>query len=263
MSIWQSLVLGLVQGLTEFLPVSSSAHLVLVPELLRVPSPPLAFDVVLHLATLLAVVGYFWRDLRDLAVDGWRGRGEARHVILLLLIGTVPAAILGLLGRGLFERLFASPVATAWQLALTGVLLFAADRWHAGERRTGSLTVGEAVFVGFGQAVAIIPGISRSGATIAFGLWRGLARAEAARFSFLLSIPAILGAGLVEARPILSRAAAGGFGPAYAVGFLAALISGAVSIAFFLRYLRRGRLLPFAIYCWVAAGIFLGVLAMR
>lgn len=263
MALWQAIVLGLVQGLTEFLPVSSSAHLVFVPELLGIPHPALAFDVLLHLGTLVAVVGYFHRDLRRLAVDGWRGRGDARRIILLLAVGTLPAVVLGYLGHDLMERLFAAPAASAWQLALTGGLLFAADRWRAKDRSLNSLSPAEAAFVGLGQALAIVPGISRSGATISFGLWRGLSRAEAARFSFLLSIPAILGAGLFEAKSILSGAAAGGFGPAYLAGFLAAGASGAAGIAAFLRYLRRGRLLPFAVYCWLAAGTFLAFLALR
>jgi len=259
MTAWQSLLLGLVQGLTEFVPISSSAHLIIVPALMHMPPPPLAFDVLLHLGTLLAVVGFFWRDLVGLAVDGWRGENRARQAILFLFVGTLPAAVFGFLGRDLFERLFQSPAATAWQLALTGVLLFLADRSRQADRRVADLGAARAVIVGAGQALAIVPGISRSGATIAFGLWCGLSRAEAARFSFLLSIPAILGAGFVEARSL----PAGGPGPVYWLGFLAALVSGAASIGLLLRYLRRGRLWPFALYCWLVAGTYLAFLAPR
>ncbi|MGE5597872.1 MAG: undecaprenyl-diphosphate phosphatase, partial [Bacteroidota bacterium] len=202
MSPWHAIILGLVQGLTEFLPISSSAHLVFVPAILRLPPPPLAFDVLLHLGTLAAVVGYFHRDLAALAADAWHGRGRARRVVLLLAVGTLPAVAFGFLAREFIEGLFASPAATAWQLAVTGLLLAAADVWRARGRSCGDLNAAEAAFVGVGQALAIVPGISRSGATIAFGLWAGLTREEAARCSFLLAIPAILGAGLLEARSI-------------------------------------------------------------
>ncbi len=263
LSMWQALILGLVQGLTEFLPVSSSAHLVFVPELLRIQHPPLAFDVLLHLGTLLAVLGYFRRDLATLARDSWLGQGQARRILLLLVVGTIPAGVFGLLAHGAIERLFARPAVTAGQLAVTGLLLFLADRWHSRERGFPELAPHEAAFIGFGQALAILPGISRSGTTISFGLWRGLSRSEAARFSFLLSIPAILGAGLVEARAIVFSPSTAGQGLSYVVGFLAAMVSGAASIVLFLRHLRRGRLRPFAIYCWLAAGVFLVYLALR
>jgi len=262
MAGWQAAILGLVQGVTEFLPISSSAHLVFVPRLLGIAYPPLAFDVLLHLGTLLAVVLYFARDLWQLARGLWHGRGEAWRLLLLLFLGSIPAAVLGLLAREQIEQAFALPAAAAWQLAFTGLLLFLADRRRPGrERGLGEMGAVDAIFIGIGQALAIVPGISRSGATIAFGLWRGLGRAEAARFSFLLSIPAILGAGLVEARSILSGAF-GGFTGAYLPGFLAAAAAGAAGIAFFLRYLARGRLLPFAVYCWAAALAFLAYLAL-
>lgn len=263
MTIWQAIALGLTQGLTEFLPVSSSAHLAFVPEILRIPQASLAFNVLMHLGTLLAVVYYFRRDLWRLAADGWRGKGDARRILLLLFVGSLPAGALGYLGHDLLERLFASPAATAWQLAVTGGLLYAADRCRTGRRGMGDLNPSEALFIGLGQALAIVPGISRSGATIAFGLWRGLARDEAARYSFLLSIPAIAGAGLFEAKPLLTGAVAGGFGLVYLAGFIAAALSGGLSIAVLLRYLERGRLLPFAVYCWFAAGAFLAFLALR
>ncbi|MGE5551689.1 MAG: undecaprenyl-diphosphate phosphatase [Bacteroidota bacterium] len=262
MTVWQALVLGLVQGLTEFLPVSSSAHLIFVSDLMRIPPPPLAFDVLLHLGTLLAVAGYFRRDLLRLVRDSWHGTGGARRTVCLLAVGTIPAGVLGLMAHDLIERLFASPAATAWQLAVTGALLFATDALRGKGRGFETLTLAESTFIGLGQALAIVPGISRSGATISFGVWRGLSRTEAARFSFLLSIPAILGAGLVEARSITSLSAEG-VGLAFIVGFFAALVSGAASIALLLRYLRDGRLRPFAVYCWLAAAVFLIYLVAR
>ncbi|MGQ9779311.1 MAG: undecaprenyl-diphosphate phosphatase [Bacillota bacterium] len=261
MAVWQAVVLGLVQGVTEFLPISSSAHLVFVPRILGLAHPPLAFDVLLHLGTLLAVVGYFARDLGRLIREAWQGRGEARRLLFLLLLGSVPAGLFGLLAHDWIERAFAAPAATAWQLAFTGLLFFLAERRGAGKKGLNAMGPADALFIGVGQALAVVPGISRSGATIAFGLWRGLGRTEAARFSFLLSIPAILGAGLVEARSIVG-AAGGGLALTYFLGFAAAAVAGAVSIAFFLRHLSRGRLLPFALYCWAAAVVFLLYLAL-
>ncbi|NLG83692.1 MAG: undecaprenyl-diphosphate phosphatase [Firmicutes bacterium] len=261
MAVWQAVVLGIVQGVTEVLPVSSSAHLVFVPKLLGLAHPPLAFDVLLHLGTLLAVAGYFARDLVRLIREAWQGRSEARRLFLLLLIGSVPAGVFGVLAHDWIERAFAAPAATAWQLAFTGFLVILAERRGAGGKDLDAMGPADALFIGVGQALAVVPGISRSGATIAFGLWRGLGRTAAARFSFLLSIPAILGAGLVESRS-LAGAAGGKLAFPYFFGFIAAAVAGTVSIAFFLRHLSRGRLRPFAVYCWAAAGAFLLYLAL-
>lgn len=257
MSLLEAILLAIVQGVTEFLPISSSAHLVLVPWWLGWESPGLAFDAVLHLGTLLAVVVYFGRDWWDLAVSLWPRsphRDPARRrLVLALIIGTLPAAILGYLFEDFFAAMFERPVGVAVGLLLTGLLLLLAER-----RRHGGLTLerigwSDALFIGLAQAIAIIPGISRSGITIAAGLGRGLERSAAARFSFLLSAPIIFGAGVFQLRELIVT----GFGETgilpVGIGVIAAAVAGMLSIHYLLRYLQRRTLYAFTGYVWLLA----------
>ncbi|HHW14719.1 MAG TPA: undecaprenyl-diphosphate phosphatase [Firmicutes bacterium] len=247
MDVWSAMVLGLAQGLTEFLPVSSSGHLVLLQHFLRVPEAGVAFDVFLHLATLLAVVVYFWADLWKVARDGRR--------LLLVLVGTVPAGLAGVLLEDFFTRLFSSITAVGLALIGTGVILWGAERLAAGYRRRRTLermTLADAWWVGVGQAVAIIPGLSRSGSTIATGLALGLERETAARFSFILSVPVVLGAAILQLRhlPFASLQA----GLPLAAGFLVAFVSGLAAIWILLGVVKRSRLRIFSWYVW-AVGV--------
>jgi undecaprenyl-diphosphatase len=266
--MFRALVLGAVQGLTEFVPVSSSAHLVLVPFLLGWPIPSLSFDVAIHLGTVLALVVYFWRDLWAIATGVIRSalrRADGRdrmngRLALLLLIGSFPAAAVGTLLEGLVEGLFKRPAFVAGQLVLTAVLLLVGEavyRRRREEDRRGidEVTVADAVTMGALQALAISPGISRSGATITGGLFRGLAREAAARFSFLLSIPAILGAAVVAVPDVPPETE---WGPTVAASGVAA-ITGFAAIAYLLRYLRTNTMRPFAYYCVVLSAVSLTV----
>lgn len=230
----------------------------LVPWLLGWENPGLAFDVMLHLGTLLAVVAFFWRDMVDLIVGGVlsiKQRSLAdeprRKIAWLILLGTIPAAVIGFTLEEFFEVLFGAPFWVGVLLLCTGILLAASERWSRRSLEVHEMTWPDALLVGLGQALAIAPGISRSGATISAGLWRGLQREAAARYSFLLATPIILGTGLYKSRDLLSSALFSGFPLALAAGFAAASISGFLSIRFLLAYLRRGRLYPFAIYCSV------------
>jgi len=261
MTILQALVLGIVQGATEFIPVSSSAHLVLIPWLLGWAFTPkaeqVAFDVLLHWGTLLAVVLFFWRDLVALigaAVRGLvRGRPlatpEAR-LAWLIVLATIPAAILGAAFKDFFESVFSAPTTVAALLLVTGLILAISERLSRRARPWRSLTWLDALAVGVAQAVSILPGISRSGATIAAGLGRGLEREAAARFSFLLSIPIILGAGLVSFRDLAKTGRVELPMAVLIAGFGGAAIIGYISIAALLAYLRRQPLYVFAVYCW-------------
>lgn len=257
MSLLEAILLAIVQGVTEFLPISSSAHLVLVPWWLGWESPGLAFDTVLHLGTLLAVVLYFWRDWWELAVGLWPRSAHPdparRRLLLALIVGTLPAAILGYLFEDFFAAMFERPVGAAIGLILTGLLLVLAER-----RRHGGLTLErigwlDALIIGLAQAVAIFPGISRSGITIAAGLGRGLERPAAARFSFLLSAPIIFGAGLFQLRELIAT----GFETTgvlpVVMGLVAAAVAGMLSIRYLLRYLQRGTLYAFTGYVWLLA----------
>jgi undecaprenyl-diphosphatase len=254
--------LGIVQGATEFLPVSSSGHLVLVPWVLGWQPPGVAFDAILHLGTLLAVVGVFWRELRGLLKSlalsikerSLSGAPE-RKVAWLLVLATLPAVVVGFLFEDLFATLFARPAWVGALLLFTGSFLAASERWSRRALESNELSWLDAAIIGIAQAAAIAPGISRSGATISAGLWRGLRREASARFSFLLSVPIIAGAGLFEAKALLDAPDAGMSLLVLLGGFLAAAISGFVSIAFLLSYLRTRRLYPFAVYCWAAGSL--------
>jgi undecaprenyl-diphosphatase len=261
--MFQDIVLGLLQGLTEFLPISSSGHLVVVPAVLGWDEPSLTFDVLLHLGTLVAVVIYFRHELIGLAL-GILGRGmdapAARRMALYLAIGTVPAAVAGLVLGDFFEGLFESPYTTCAELVATALVLLALER--LGERtRRRPLDAGVATGVGVAQAVAILPGISRSGATIGAGLALGLPREESTRFSFLLSIPAIAGAGVLS----LADVAGGGLDITAGVvaGVIASGVAGYLSIGVLIRFVRTHSLTVFAIYLLVMAPLSALIIWLR
>jgi undecaprenyl-diphosphatase len=240
---------GLVQGLTEFLPISSSGHLVLVPEILGREGPSLATSAVLHLGTLLAILVYFRREVREIVRFSPEGRNLARW----LVIGTIPAAVLGLLLREPLEEFNETPRAVAVALFLTGVALLATGTIASGRRRVQDSSNLDALLIGIGQALALIPGVSRSGATIGAGLGRRFDRAEAARYAFLLGIPAIAGAGLLEFVD-LAGSEAGIPGETW-IGLAVAAVSGYAAIALLLGLIRRAGLVPFGAYCVVAGAV--------
>ncbi|HID61456.1 MAG TPA: undecaprenyl-diphosphatase UppP [Anaerolineae bacterium] len=268
MDIVQAIILGLVQGASEFVPISSSAHLVLVPWLLGWPQPGLVFDTVVHWGTLVAVLAYFWRDF--IALAGAWGRSLARRnlgepearIAWLLIVGTMPAALMGYVGEDLFESLFAAPARVAGLLLVTGLIL-ALSEW-LGQRRKEphQLSFLDSVIIGFAQGCAIAPGISRSGATMAAGLFCGLKREAAARYSFLLATPIIFGAGLLKLLDLFKMGNVAAHLPPLVLGFLAAAISGYLCIRFLLAYLQRGKLYVFAIYCWLAGSACLMIAAL-
>jgi len=269
MDIIQAIIIGIVQGLTEFLPVSSSAHLVFVPEILKVQSS-LAFDTILHVGTLVAVVGYFWKDiihmlksffssLMDIPRRQFRKglqEDQFKKLAWFIIIGSIPAGLAGILFKDFFESLFSDVIAVGFFLIITGLLLWGSEMISRRVKDKTSLkkmTVKNSLIIGVAQAFAIAPGISRSGATISAGLFLGLERELAARYSFLLSIPAILGAALVQAKDIssvldISTAAT-------IAGFLAAAISGYIAIKIVLKLIKERNLLIFAYYCWIIGPI--------
>jgi undecaprenyl-diphosphatase len=269
MSIIQAVILGLVQGATEFIPVSSSGHLVLVPWLLGWPPPGLVFDTIVHWGTLLALLAYFWRDwwalitawLRGLIHWDWH-EPQAR-LVWLLVVGSIPAVVLGYLFKDWLESLFSQPAWVSFFLLVTAGLLVLGERLGRFARQIDSLGWLDALLIGLGQAAAIAPGISRSGATISVGLVRGMERPAAARFSFLLGTPAILGAGLLQLGTLASTPDPLAQLPVLAAGLLAAFIGGYVCIWGLLRYLQRGRLYPFAIYCALLGMVCLIITLLR
>ena len=235
---------GLIQGLTEFLPVSSSGHLVLIPALLGVDEPDLATGAVLHLGTLIAVIWFYRSDIAGLVRQPLSD--HSKRLWTLLVLGTIPAALVGLTLDGPIEIIFSDPGFVAVALIATGFVLALGLVFSPGERTLEDGRRGDALIVGLAQALALIPGVSRSGTTITAGLVQGFSRLEAARYAFLLSIPAIAGAGLIQGIELLDR---GGFEPTLLVGMAVAAITGYLAIDGLVRLLSRSGLAPFAIYC--------------
>jgi undecaprenyl-diphosphatase len=254
MTITDAVTLGLVQGLTEFLPISSSGHLVIGQHLLHFKGPNIAFDIVLHLGTLLAVLVYFRQDLGKILYSfSAQGDRQWRQVALLVLLGTVPTGLIGFFFKDPLEALFSSVRLVALMLCVTGFLLFLADRVARTDRPLAGLGWKDALLIGLVQGLAIIPGISRSGSTISTGLYLKIEGEAAARFSFLLSIPAILGAVVLEGKDILGGIS-NGSGEAFFMGFITSALSGWLAIKILMEVVKRKRLTFFSIYCWLVAG---------
>jgi len=266
MSLGQAVLLGLVQGLTEFIPISSTAHLRIVPALLGWPDPGAAFSAVLQLGTLAAVLAYFAGDVLRLSLAALRSLGspEARRapdarLAWAIAAGTVPIVVLGLSLQSWIETSFRALPVIAFMLAAVALALMAAERRGEGSGSAHGLGLWRIVAIGFFQALALIPGASRSGSTILGGLLFGLRRAEAARFSFLLGIPAILGSGLYQLPEVLDAISSGAMSSTALVGGLAAAaLSGYGAIAFLLRFLQTHTTLAFSLYRLTLAG-FLAV----
>lgn len=243
-------VLAVVQGLTEFLPVSSSGHLALLQVLWRAPLPGLLFDVMVHVGTLLSVLWVFRRRWWLILQSPMR-RDENLRLLFLVLVGTVPTVLLGLGLNRWIERAFSSLLLVGIDLLITGGLLLLAERSRRGGRGLEEMTFRDALLIGTMQGIAILPGISRSGFTIGMGLILGLERGVTAEFSFILAVPAILGAAALKGLETLQ-------GPAayhklvlpYLLGTAIAAVVGVLAIRYLLRVLQRGRLEPFAYYCW-------------
>lgn len=257
MNLGEAAVLGLVQGVTEYLPVSSSGHLVLIPWLLGWQKAPFAFDVLVQLGTLLGVLVYFRSDLFAMSLAMWRGLRTRRpfaepeaRLGWLVGLATLPAGVLGILLEDVVEAAFTSARATAAFLCVTAALIASAEALSRRRARRGDVAPTHALWIGFSQALALFPGISRSGATISGGVMLGLDRATAARFSFLMSIPVMVGAGVLTGRKLAADPALlVELGPAIAVGFGTAALSGYVVIRWFLGFVKTRSLYWFAAYC--------------
>ena len=273
MSLLSSILLGLVQGIAEFLPISSSGHLAIAQNLLGMSDAgtvPEFFDVLLHLGTLVAVFVAYWADIKDMVLEFFRGAGDlihhstpnpvppARRLILLIILGTLPLFVV-LPVKDAVQSLSNSMVFIGAALIVTGVLLFVSDRVKKGRKNERTATWLDVLIVGLGQAIATMPGISRSGMTITTGCFVGFERKFAVRFSFLLSIPAVLGANILS----LADAAKAGINwaevPVYLVGVVTAAVVGYLCIRLLRFIADRGKFGAFAYYCW-AAGVLTLVL---
>ncbi len=267
--LFQALVIGLVQGLTEFLPISSSGHLIIVPWLFGWHDPfitSLEFGVMVHMGTLVALLAYFWRDWARLIPAGLATlrdrsfRGDADRRLAWLIVATMPpAVVLGVLLNDFFETTVRQPLLVAAMMVLGGGILWLAERVGSKHREIGELGFVGAFAVGCAQALALVPGISRSGISIAAGLGLGLTREAAARFSFLMAAPIIAGAGVFELRKVVGGAGGGANVGAMGVGFVAAVVSGFLAIHVLLRYLRTHPVTLFVAYRLALAALVLVV----
>jgi undecaprenyl-diphosphatase len=261
MSIFQAIALAVVQGLTEFLPISSSAHLVLVPWFAGWKEPGLAFEVALHAGTLVAVLLYFLRDWVELVLAGFGIRSSTnmtaedlawkKRMFWFLVAATIPGAIVGFLFEKTIETRLSQPLPIAVAMIVFGLVMWWVDRMAVLKGDAKQITLGDSMVVGTAQALALIPGVSRSGSTIVAGLWRGMSRETAARFSFLLSTPIIAGAALKELPKLIHMHRAGTLDMPISTLLIAVAVSGLVGytvIAFFLRYLQTRTLKVFVVY---------------
>jgi undecaprenyl-diphosphatase len=265
MSLLDTIIIAVIQGLAEFLPVSSSGHMVLAKDILNVHTPGATLEVALHLGTLTAVCLVFWKDLRQL-ISGFTGatiqlaKGTPLAQLWkentdwrmgwFIIIGSVPAGILGVFVFPHVEALFSSAALSAIMLFVTGEILWL-TRPHSTFPPKGNLRLSDGIIIGLGQAFAILPGVSRSGTTISIALFRGVDKSQAARFSFLLSIPAIMGAALLQTPEFLNNQSLNI--PNLICGGIVAAIVGTVALKMLLSILQRGKMHWFAYYCWGAA----------
>ena len=266
-----SAVLGFVQGVAEFLPISSSGHLTLFQHFFGMPEPDQLFNVLLHFATLLAVCVVYWRDILEMIGEFFRFFGElfsrrsyrgnppeARRMVLLLIVGTLPLFAV-LLINDQVEALGNNPIFVSCALLVTGCILFLSDRMAKGRKTTRNATLTDVLLVGVAQGFATVPGLSRSGCTISAGMLRGFDRSFAVRYSFLMSLPAVLGATLLKVIKTVqeNQPLEEGLLPKYLLGMVIAAVVGYFSIHLVNLLASRGKFGAFAYYCWIAGGVFL------
>ena len=256
---FEAMVLGAVQGLAEFLPISSSAHLIIVPWLLRWKDPGLVFDVALHLGTLIALLVYYWREWALMGASLFNHDRARRHLLTMLVVASIPGAIIGMLFEKQADTNLRAIPLIAIALALLGIALWYFDKTSPQSRKIGEITLFDALIIGISQAFALIPGVSRSGSTITTARLLRLQREDAANFSFLMATPIIAGAGLFEGRHLLHE----GITRDVVGGFVTAAIFGLIAIAGLIRYVRMRSYKAFAWYRLAVAVLVLAVYFMR
>jgi len=256
MSFFESVVMGIVQGLGEFLPISSSAHLVLTPWIFRWPDPGIIFDVALHLGTLIAVLAIFWQEWLVMARDGLTGANTMEgRMFWYLVAATVPGAVFGLLFEDIITTVFRNPLLVGVMLIIMGIILFFADKYAPVKKDMSGVRWKESLWIGVSQALALIPGVSRSGITMTAGRLLGLDRETSARFSFLLSTPIIVGAGAVNITKLTPADITGPF----VTGVIVSAVVGFLAIRFLLKFLVTNSFFIFVVYRFVLGA---GVIAL-
>lgn len=265
MNTLHAIFLGLIQGLTEFLPISSSGHFVIIKEFLGIQEADITFSVILHFGTLVAVFAYYWEDVKSLlkeffALIGQILKGKRpilidpnrpqRTLLTMVIVGTIPIIIIGLIFEDPIKHLFENINFVGYTLIITGGLLWLSNHLLGGRKHIRDMRIKDAMIVGIFQGVAIMPGVSRSGSTIFAGLLRGLNRELATRFSFLLMMPAVLGATVLEAKDLIQGGLHIPNAMPTAIGFVVSAVSGYFAIRFLIRLLSKQKLHYFSFYCW-------------
>lgn len=252
MNIFQSVFLGVIQGISEFLPISSSGHLIIIPEVFKWDDPGLYFDVSLHFGTLLAVIIYFWRDWVRIFYLGFHksarndpADGYSTQTLWILVVATLPGVLVGFFLEDLVETIFRNPLLVALNLFFWGAVLFYADKKSYPRKEFQEINFFDGIIIGFSQVLAIIPGTSRSGITITAGLFRGLGRAEAARFSFLLMAPIVFGASAMKVGDFISN-----FDLSILLGVIFSTVSGIIAISVLIRFVER---ISYQVFFWYRA----------
>lgn len=253
MSLWEAIFLGVVQGLTEFLPISSSGHLVLFQKLFGLEEGALTFDILLHFGTLIAVFAVFWRELLEIIRNPFGKMGR------LIIIGSIPTALIGFLFKDFFDKTFASGATIGVEFIITGIVIWWADATRRGWKKEREMTYTDALIIGTLQGAAIMPALSRSGLTIVGALFRGLDREFAAKYSFIMSVPVILGANVMELKDVFEQTATGAtvIGPLEIFGTLAAAVAGYFAIKYMIRLIVNNGMRMFAWYVWALGGLIL------
>ncbi|MDA8233983.1 MAG: undecaprenyl-diphosphate phosphatase [Clostridia bacterium] len=245
MSILEAIILGIIQGLTEFLPISSSGHLVLFQKLFGLTEGTFTFDIMVHLGTLVAVAVIFWKDIVYMI------KRPFDRLTLLVIVGTIPTVIIGLAFKDYFKALFESGSSLGIEFIVTGAIIWFAENMRRGHKKIDQVTYGDAILIGILQGAAILPAISRSGLTIAGALFRGIERETAARYSFLLSIPAILGGVVLDGKDVFEQGLGNISLTPLLIGTVVSAIAGYLAIKTMIALIQRGSLKVFSWYVWV------------
>jgi len=253
LNTFQAVLLGIIQGLTEFIPVSSSGHLVITQYFLKIEEGQLLFNVVVHLGTLIPIFIIYWNDIKEMLLL----KKEKRKETFYIIIAVIPTAFIGIFFEDFFASLFSNPISTALMLVLTGLILYAVELMDGGKKELEDLKFWQPLIVGLAQGGAIIPGISRSGTTIAASLFQNLNRETAARFSFLMSIPVIGGAGFLQFLNVLEKGSLNLSPNILLYGLVSAAVSGYFAIKILLKILKEKKLNYFSYYCWFLAAFVL------
>lgn len=275
LSAWQAIILGAIQGLTEFIPVSSSGHLIAIPYLLHWNYQGKAFDVAAHMGTLVALVAYYWRDwisilssffshiFKGKPYDKDDSNTASGRLFIPIVVACVPAAIVGFLWDDLIETKLSMWYVVAPAMVIFGLIMLLADRISKRQRDMAHMTYVDYIIIGIAQAMALLPGVSRSGITITAGLFRNLDRSAAARFSFLLSTPIVFGAGIMALKKVLHTGMPAQEWAAFGWGFASATIFGYIAIHFLINFLRKNSMTAFVVYRIVFAALMVGVFLLK